>query len=404
MNLIMTTLLGVEALTADELAGLGYDRAAIRVSDGLIRLDAGDAPGELKNTALAAARLNVGLRTAERVLVELASFRAADFDTLFDTVRSLAWEEWIAPNFAFHVNGYSRKSVLASVPACQSLIKKAIVSRLLASRGLRQDGRLAEDPDMGLIRVQFSLVADQLSLMVDTSGDSLHKRGYRPLRHESPIRETLAAAMLLASRYNPDGDEAVFDPFCGSGSLPIEAALLRQHIAPGLKRAFAGEAWPVVGPQPFRLAREEAQARIRPSSGQPAVFGSDVAADAVALAAENARQAGVAAAIDFRCQDIRDFRLADLSAWTGYSRHLIICNPPYGERSLDLYQAEDLYRCLGGVFLEGGQARPGIRLSVITPHDGFEKLVGGVADKRRKLYNGMIKCTLYHYFRQRRQD
>jgi putative N6-adenine-specific DNA methylase len=402
MKIVMTTLLGVESLTAGELYDLGYARESVQVSDGQIRLDAGDSAGHAEKTALAAARLNINLRTAERVLVELASFQAADFDTLFDTVRGQSWEEWLPPGVAFHVNGYSRKSVLASIPACQSLIKKAIVSRMLERRGMRPTDQLPEDERLGLIKIQFSLVNDQISLMVDTSGDSLHKRGYRPLRHESPIRETLAAAMLLASRYQPGAGEAVYDPFCGSGTLPIEAALIERQIAPGLKRSFAGESWPVIGAQPFRLAREEAAERIIRLPSQPAVFGSDIAAEAVALSRDNASRAGVESAILFRQMDVGKIQLAELSAWTGYSRHLVICNPPYGERSLDIKQAEDLYNVLGRVFLDHGQARPGIRLSVIAAHDGFENLAGGMADKRRKLYNGMIKCTMYHYFKQRR--
>ena len=257
MKVVLTTLFGIEALTADELTGLGYPREQLTISDGQVRLDPGDEPGSFSQTALAIARLNVRIRTAERVLVELASYPAADFDTLFDSARSLPWEDWIAPGAAFTVNGYSRKSALFGIPACQSLIKKAIVSRLLAARGQSPDSRLAEDPSVGLLRIQFGIVSDQVSMMVDTSGEGLHKRGYRPLQHEAPIKETLAAAMLMVSRFAPFSDEAVVDPCCGSGTIPIEAALLAFGIAPGLNRPFAGEHWPIVGAQPFRQAREE---------------------------------------------------------------------------------------------------------------------------------------------------
>jgi putative N6-adenine-specific DNA methylase len=400
MKIIMTTLFGMEALAAGELSDLGYSRENIEVADGQVRLDCGGLPGQI---SLATARLNVNLRTAERVLVELASFPADDFDALFDSVNQLPWEDYLLPGIAFHINGYTRKSVLTSVPACQSLIKKAIVNRLLDRRGLQPGSLLPEDPALGLIKIQFSIVGSKASLMVDTSGESLHKRGYRPLRHEAPIRETLAAALLLVSRYQPGGGEAVFDPFCGSGTIPIEAALMALRIAPGLKRSFAGEEWHLVGKQAFDTAREEAASRIvQQATSGPVVFGSDLDVQAVELSLANARRAGVGAAVLFRQADARLLAIDEIQAWTGFRRHLVICNPPYGERSLDWQQAENFYNDLGRIFLDHGTARPGIRLSVITPHEGFEQLAGGAADKRRKLYNGMIKCTLYHYFKQGR--
>lgn len=403
MKIVLTTLFGIEALTADELTGLGYDRQQIAVSDGQVRLDAGDGPDSAEKAALAAARLNVFVRTAERVLVQLAEFPASDFDTLFDSARALPWEDWIARGAAFTVNGYSRKSALYGIPACQSLIKKAIVTRLLAARGLSPDSRLLEDPAIGLVRIQFGIVADQVSVMVDTSGDGLHKRGYRPLQHEAPIKETLAAAMLMVSRFQPFGDEAMVDPCCGSGTLPIEAAMLAFGIAPGLNRPFAGEQWPVIGTAPFRLAREEAMSRmdLTPPE-QPFIFGSDISPRAVEVSQTNARRAGVEQFVRFRTADLTTLNVGKIREWTGLPRQLIICNPPYGERLLDLEQAEELYSSIGSIFLDRGMAREGIRLSVITPHEQFENLVGGRADKRRKLYNGMIRCTLFHYFKQRR--
>lgn len=403
MKIIMTTLFGIEALTADELAGLGFARENIVLTDGQVMLDAGDGPGESSRTAAAVARLNVFLRTAERVLVQLATFPAADFNTLFDSARILPWEDWLAPGVAFHVNGYSRKSALFGIPACQGLIKKAIVSRLLEARGLASDSQLPEDAGLGLIKIQFGIVADQVSIMVDTSGDGLHKRGYRPLQHEAPIKETLAAAMLMVSRFRPFSDEAMFDPCCGSGTLPIEAAMLAFQIAPGLNRPFSGENWHLLGAAPFKLAREEAMdlMDLQPPD-QPFIFGSDLAPRAVEISQANARRAGIEKMVRFRQADLMQLRLDELAAWTGSQNHLVICNPPYGERLLDVEQAEVIYDSLGRTFLDRGMARPGIRLSVITPSEEFEDIVGGRADKRRKLYNGMIKCTLFHYFKQRR--
>lgn len=402
MKIIVTTLFGIEALTADELAELGYDHSQFAVTDGQIALDPGN---QMAGAARMVARLNVFLGTAERVLLQMAAFPALDFETLFESTRRLPWEEWLPEGFAFHVNGYSRKSKLFGISACQSLIKKAIVNRLLAARHLPEGSQVAENPALGLIRVQFAIVADQVGIMIDTSGEGLHKRGYRPLQHEAPIKETLAAAILRVSRFRPFSDEALLDPLCGSGTIPIEAALMAGKAAPGMNRPFAGEQWPLIGAEVFRQAREEAMARLdRQVPAQPFIFGSDLSQQAVDIARANARRAGVADWIRFRQADVTSLKVGELPVLTGFQRHLVICNPPYGERMLDSRQAEQLYADLSGVFLENGQARPGIRLSLITPDESFERIAGGSADKRRKLYNGMIKCTLYHYFRQRRQN
>jgi putative N6-adenine-specific DNA methylase len=403
MKVVLTTLFGIEALTADEIGSLGYARDQIKVSDGQVQLSIGDGPDAVDQAARAAARFNVFVRTAERVLVQLAEYPAQDFDTLFDSAHALPWEDWIIPGAAFTVNGYSRKSVLFGIPACQALIKKAIVSRLLKVRGFAPDSRLPEDPAIGLVRIQFGIVSDRVAIQVDTSGDGLHKRGYRPLQHEAPIKETLAAAILMVSRFQPFSDEALVDPCCGSGTFPIEAALMAFGIAPGLNRPFAGEHWPVIGAAPYRLAREEAMARMDLTAPeQPFIFGADLSPRAVEVSTANARRAGVEALVRFRQADLTAMTPDSLKSWTAYPRQLLVMNPPYGERLLDLQQAEALYASIGRSFLDRGMARPGIRLSVITPDEQFEKIVGGGADKRRKLYNGMIKCTLYHYYKQRR--
>ncbi|HBP38452.1 MAG TPA: RNA methyltransferase [Clostridiales bacterium] len=409
MKIVMTTLFGIEALTAAELTDLGYSRESLTVSDGQVVLDAGDLPGEIARTAAAAARLNVFLRTAERVLVQLAVFPAADFDTLFESTRALPWEDWLEPDVVFHINGYSRKSALFGISACQSLIKKAIVSRLLHARGLAPDSQLTEDPARGLIRIQFGIVADQVSIMVDTSGDGLHKRGYRPLMNEAPIRETLAAAILMVSHYRSGSGEALYDPCCGSGTIPIEAALMASQIAPGMNRRFAGEKWHLIGSRYYQEAREEAGERMVSGSahwpdtpGQIEIFGADLDARAAELSQANAKRAGVDRLIRFRQADLLQLDLGELADWTGHSRHLVVCNPPYGNRLLDQQQAEAIYLGLGRIFLDRGQIRPDYRLSVLTPDEQFESLVNCRADKRRKLYNGMIRCTLYHYFKSRR--
>ena len=398
MNIVITTLFGIEAVTADELLELGFDRDQFELSDGQVVLEAGDAVADV---ALAVARTNVFLRTAERVLLQLAEFPATEFEMLFDRTLKLPWEKWIPAGYAFHINGYSRKSRLFGISACQSLIKKAIVRRLLVSRGQSEDGMLAEDPSLGLIRVQFSIISDQVRMMVDTSGDGLHKRGYRPLQHEAPIKETLAAAILRLARFRPFGEEALLDPMCGSGTFPIEAALIARHQAPGMHRPFAAERWPFIGKRAFDLAREEAFGKIDPRVPEKIfIFGSDLAPQAVAVAQANAQRAGVADLIDFRQMDVLTVKASRLPEQTGYDRHLIVCNPPYGDRLLDEDQAIALHEGLIRTFLDRGQVRPDIRFNVITPLESFEQMAGAKADKRRKLYNGMIKCTLYQYFRQ----
>lgn len=397
MNVIMTTLFGLEALVSEELQDLGYDKAQISVTDGQVVLEAG------AGAALAVARLNVQLRTAERVLIQLAQFDARDFDALFDNARDLPWEEWIDRGSVIHINGYSRKSVLFGIPACQSLIKKAIVSRLAEAYGLNAGSRVNEDPSVGLIRIQFGIVNDYVTMMVDTSGDGLHKRGYRPLRHEAPLKETLAAALVRLSMFRPRSPEALFDPFCGSGTIPIEAALAAYCIAPGLNRPFAGERWSLVGKAAFNEARTEAHDQIlKVSKPEVFIFGSDLSPQAAALSAENARVAGVGDYIRFRAQDITTLRLDELKRWTGHDELLVIGNPPYGERLLDQEAAHAIYESTCSLMIPDGRLAEGIRLSLLTPDAEFEQIAGRPADKRRKLYNGMIRCMMYHYFKHHR--
>lgn len=399
MKVIMTTLFGIEAVTARELVDLGYAREQVQVSDGQLSLDTGP---DLAEAALAVARLNINLATAERVLLQLATFKAESFDELFDRTGEQPWEDWIPVDFAFHIKGYSRKSKLFGVPACQSLVKKAIVQRLLAARGLAPDSQLVEDRQLGLVRIQFSIIADQVTLMVDTSGEGLHKRGYRPLRSQAPIKETLAAAIIRLARFRPFSPEALLDPMCGSGTFPIEAALMAAGIAPGLNREFAAENWPPIGPDPFARAREEASGKIdREAPDQPFIFASDLSAKEMANARQNAQTAGVDAWISFSRRDAASWAGPQLARRTGTERQLVICNPPYGERMLDERQANALYRMLGEVFLDKGRPRPDVRFFMITPYEGLEELLGQPATRRRKLYNGMIKCTLYQYFGQR---
>lgn len=397
MKIVMTALFGIEAAVADELKALGYDRTAITVQDGQVLLDTGSDPAAVRE---AVARTNIWLSTAERVLLELAEFPVPDFDHLFDRTAQMPWEQWIRPGMMILVKGYSRKSKLFGVPSCQRLIKKAIVRRLLRVNGLSDDETWPEDPAKGAIQIQFGIVNDQIHLMVDTSGDGLHKRGYRPLQHEAPIRETLAAAMLRFAHFRADGSETLLDPCCGSGTIAIEAALMASGRAPGLQRSFAAESWFFIGKEPFSAVREAAAAQpLKSPPEHPFIFGSDISADAVAIARSNAERAGLADWIGWQRHDLYDLNDQVISEWTGSGRLLILCNPPYGERLLDPKQADDMIRQLSQLFLNHGKARRPYRLAVISPQETFEDLAGGTADKRRKLYNGMIRCTLYQYFR-----
>ena len=401
MKIIITALFGLESLVSEDLMSIGYLKEHITVCDGLISLEV-----TAQELAEAVARVNLWVRTGERVFVELANFPARSFDELFDGIARISWEEFIPKDFAFHINGYSRKSELFGISACQSICKKAVVKRLLSAGKMLPTDTLIEDERKGLLKIQFGIVADQVSVMIDTSGEGLHKRGYRPLSNIAPIKETLAAGLVRLSRYKPFGVEALVDPFCGSGTIVIEAALAAFSIAPGLNRPFAAENWPVIGKPAFSKAREEAmQMQDQDIPDDLYFFGSDLDMAAVETSMRNARSAGVDRVVQFRKADVFDQTPEALRDWTGLSRQLILCNPPYGERLLSQEEAEDIYRGIAHTYLdEEGNCRKGIRLSVISPDDTFERAVGRPADKRRKLYNGNIKCQMYHYYKLGRNE
>ncbi len=368
-QMVCPCLLGIEGLVGDELRRMGAQQ--VEPQNGRV-LFWGDAA--------MLARANLGSRYAERVLIQVGSFPAASFDELFERTKALPWERWIGKDDRFPVKGRSLNSKLASVPDCQSIIKKAVVERL------RQRYRLSWFAETGsLHQIQFLLMKDRASLLLDTSGPGLHKRGYRANAAEAPIKETLAAAMVHLSRLRHDAH--FVDPFCGSGTILVEAALYALDAAPGLQRRFAAEKWDQLPAEAWRTERERARDLIRRDARFEG-FGYDIDPQAVDLAQENAKKAGVGARIHVAERDIRHF---SLDAETG----CVACNPPYGERLLDLRQAEDLYRVMGRVFAR----QYGWNYSIITPDEEFEKCFGRPADKRRKLYNGMIRCQLYQYFK-----
>lgn len=397
MDIIMPVLLGLERICADEVLELGYDAEQVKLEDGLVRLSVGDDP---KEVARAIARLNINLATAERVELEVFSFKARTFDEFFDKAESLAWEKVIADEWVFIVNGYSRRSELYSVTDLQRLLKKAIVNRLL---DVRYPGRtlVPERESAGTLYIKFAFLDDVCSFRLDTSGEGLHKRGYRLQAGEAPLSETLAAALLRICRWQPFSDEALFDPFGGSGTIAIEAAMMAAGIAPGVNRSFEAERWSALYKAAFVDERKLAVAKesLDPPEA-PFIFSSDLDPSVLVIAEENAIRARVRDFIDFRRMDARDITKERLDDITKMERQQIVGNPPYGERMLSEEDIRDLHYDLGRNLLEREELPRGLRIAFITSSDDFEYDFGRVADKRRKLYNGMIKCTFYQYFRR----
>lgn len=362
-------LLGLEGLCADELKRM--ELSNVRAENGRVLFE-----GDFS----AMARANIGSRYAERIHLLLDEFPVYSFEELFQGVSRIRWEDFISEKDAFPVKGHCVSSKLSSVPDCQKIIKKAVAKRLGARFGttwLEETGPLHQ--------IQFLIMKDKCSILLDTTGAGLHKRGYRANASAAPIKETLAAAMAELSRVRPFS--TVIDPFCGSGTILIEAALKALHIAPGIRRSFAAEKWSVVPSSVWSVERERARDSIRLDAEFQA-YGYDIDPEAVALTLENARKAGVEKRIHVEQRDIRSFS-------SDFDRAAVICNPPYGERLLDMEQARELYRIMGQKFLP----RQGWSYCIISPDDNFEAMFGRPADKRRKLYNGMIKCQVYMYFK-----
>lgn len=368
IDLIATTLLGVESIVAKEIRKLGYKD--VTVEDGRVTFT-GDE--------MAICRANLWLRSAERVLVKLGEFKAETFDELFEGTKAMPWADWLPVNAAFPVNGYSLRSKLFSIPDCQVIVKKAIVESM--KKRYRKEWFEEDGPQY---KIHFGIIKDRATLMIDTSGPSLHKRGYREISNEAPLRETLAAAMIEISKWKPE--IPLSDPFCGSGTIPIEAALIGTNTAPGINREFISEKWERLPERLWKGAREEALSLMRLDS-KLNIMGSDIDGQSVKLSRSNARKAGMEKYISFKRIDIRDIFLRDKN---GY----IICNPPYGERMGEKDEVENLYRDMGMVFKDFD----GWSYFILSAHEEFEKLFGQRADKKRKLYNGMIKCYLYQYY------
>lgn len=371
LTLTCPCLFGLESVLSFEVRKLGGEN--ITVTDGRVTFE-----GDLSMVAKA----NIWLRTAERVGIVIGTFKAETFTELFDQTAELPWEQFIGIDDRFPVKGSSINSKLFSMSDCQRIIKRAIVRRfekvyhkeLFAETGI-------------LYQVQYSIHKDIVTLLLDTTGPGLHKRGYRANANEAPIKETIAAGIVDLARVR--GDSVVYDPMCGSGTLVIEAALRALNIAPGIRRRFAAQNWTCFHNTIFDDVRRDAVNQVHRDAPFMA-YASDLDPQAVQLTIENAAKAGVASRIRVHQANVADFQPNIKMEQKG----IVLTNPPYGERMLEVSDAEALYRTMGEVF------KPAENLSyyIISPHEEFEDLFGRKAVRRRKLYNGMIKCQLYMYF------
>ena len=323
-------------------------------------------------------KANLWLRTAERVQIVLGEFEARSFTELVDQVLNLPLEQFIGKKDAFPVKGHCLNSQLHSVPDCQSIVKKAVVKRL---ESVYHQSWFEETGSV--FQLQFFIRKDRVLLLLDTTGAGLHKRGYRKNANEAPIRETLAAGILDLARVR--SDSVVYDPMCGSGTFLIEAALRACNIAPGLNRRFACEKWDCLDGAVWERQRRDALEAVD-RTAQFRAYGWDADPECVSLARENAKKAGVSPRIRIEQRDLRDFETPQAG--------IVLANPPYGERMLQIREAEDLYRLMGEKFREDYKNQ----YYIISPHEEFEQFFGKKADRRRKLYNGMLKCQLFMYF------
>ncbi len=367
VELIATASFGLEAVVSRELQALGYENRT--VEDGRVTFRA---------PLSAIAKCNLWLRSADRVLVKAGEFEAHDFGQLFDQTCELPWRDWLPVDAEFPVRGRSVRSQLSSVPDCQAIVKKAIVESL--KKTYRKDWFPETGP---LYPVEIAMLKDRATLTIDTTGPGLHKRGYRTLQGDAPLKETLAAALVQLSYWNPD--RILIDPFCGTGTIPIEAALIGCNMAPGLNRTFSAETWPQFGEQDWQEARTEAHDVALGSIDAP-MIGTDCDDRALSKARFHAKQAGVEQQIHFQKKELSEFTT---------SRHYgcIICNPPYGERIGEEVEAESLYREMRKKWCD----LETWSIYVLTSYPEFERLFDRKAGRRRKIYNGRIACTYYQF-------
>ena len=366
---VATCLFGLEKLVGEEIDSLGYKR--LETIDGRVTFE-GDVS--------AFARCNINFRYAERLYVKVGSFKALTFTELFDGVKNLPWENWICKDDEFPVKGHSIKSKLFSVPDCQKIVKKSVVERLKAKYGIGWFDEIGVKK-----QIEFFIFNDIATLMIDVSGVPLHKRGYRALSGEAPIRETLAAAMAKIAR--PREDVLFWDPFCGSATISIEAAMIMTDTAPNINNSFISEKFSNISSSVFTDARDEALSRIKTDTGFRA-YASDIDRSVLQVAKQNIKKAGMDKYID--C-----FEKNALDIETGGMKGTVVCNPPYGERLSDANAVSKLYTDMGKAFSRLDRWQ----IYILTNDEDFERKYGRRADKIRRLYNGMMRCNYYQFFK-----
>lgn len=374
MKLLIPVASGLEQITKRQLFSLGFEKAP--AENGRIEVD-----GDWQDIA----RLNVFLRSGERVLIALNRFHATTFDELYEGFYAIPWEEWLTIDSKILMDGKSVLSGLAAIKAAGGVAKKAIISRLADKA---RTGRKTFSETGARAIVGFSIFKDEVTVTLDTTGDGLHKRGYRSLAYSAPLKETLAAGLIDSTFYNPDKDiEKPFaDPFCGSGTLPIEAATKALHLAPGMQREFDFTKWACAPNGILEKAREEARAQeLR--SVKPVIFASDVNPEAISIAKYHAKRAGVEKYIRFS--------VADARAFTSEQKYgVLVSNPPYGERLSEEKEVRALMTAFGKTF----RALPDWNAYILTSLPDFERYFGKSADKKKKLFNAHLVCGFYSYF------
>ncbi|WP_093212265.1 THUMP domain-containing class I SAM-dependent RNA methyltransferase [Sediminibacillus albus] len=369
VTLIATAAMGLEALVASEVKDLGYRE--VSVENGRVTF---------KASVSAIPRCNLWLRTADRIKVLVGEFEAKTFDQLFENTKALPWEDFIPEDGEFPVIGKSVKSTLYSVSDCQAIVKKSVAERLKQKYGvaswLEETGTF--------FRIEIAIHKDRATLSIDASGSGLHKRGYRIGQGDAPLKETLAAALIKLTNWKPDRPFA--DPFCGSGTIPIEAALIGQNIAPGFNREFSSEDWRWIGSSLWENAREEAEDLA--NYDQPLnITGSDIDHRMINIAKDNAMEAGLGDLVTWKQMQAKDFH-------SNQEKGYLVGNPPYGERIGDKKEVEKMYKDFGEVM----KRYPSWSVYILTSNEQFEQVYGKKASKKRKLFNGFIKTDYYQFF------
>lgn len=368
INLIATATFGLEAVVGREVEQLGY--TDVRVENARVSFSGDES---------AICRSNLWLRSADRVLVKMGEFQALTFDELFEQTKALPWEEWLPRNATFPVEGKSIKSKLFSVPNCQAIVKKAIVERL--KRSYHQQWFEETGPKY---TIEVAILKDIATLTIDTSGVGLHKRGYRKLSGKAPLKETLAAAMINLSFWNPD--RILIDPFCGSGTIPIEAAMIGLNIPPGAKRSFISEQWPLIQTKYWQRARQEAYDQVR-KDVKLKIIGTDIDPEVLSLARYHRKVSGMDEQIHLQQLPLSELR-------SSHKYGCIICNPPYGERMGEEEEIAPLYKEMGKVFT----ALDTWSYYIISSFPELERTFGRPADRKRKLYNGRLECQYFQFY------